>query len=100
MRWNISFVLEPWQLLLVPPALRGERQAAIHWQRPLRQAWLPCGKSGEPDSYMIHAPHVMVLHDGQWHLFYSGSNTAHNHCHSYGPPVQVVMYATCRQPWA
>ncbi len=71
----------------------------IHWQRLLREAWIPRGKPGDPDSYLIHAPHAIVLRDGQWHLFYSGSNTAHNHRHSYGPPTQVVMYATCRQPW-
>ncbi len=67
----------------------------IHWQRPTRQAWIPRGKPTEPDCYGIYAPHALVKHGGQWHLFYTGVNEAHNHKHAHGKPQRVVMHATC-----
>lgn len=66
----------------------------LQWQRPTRQAWLPRGKTTEPDSYGIYAPHSLVERGGQWHLFYTAVNEAHNHKHSYGKPQRVVMHAT------
>ncbi len=71
-----------------------------HWQRPVRQAWIPRGQPGEPDSYMIYACHALVCHEKRWHLFYTAANWAHNKKHSYGPPEQVVMYAVCDRPWS
>lgn len=70
------------------------------WQRPAPGAWIPRGKPGQPDCYGIYAPHALVEHGGQWHLFYTGVNEAHNHKHSYGPPQRRVMHATCASPWA
>lgn len=72
----------------------------IAWRREMRGAWIPRGQPGEPDSYMIHAPHCLVEHGGLWHLFYTGGNDAHNHKHSHGPPTRVVMHAICESPWA
>ena len=70
-----------------------------HWQRPARDPWLPRGKPGEPDSYGVYGCHALVERGGRWHLFYTGTNGAHNHKHSYGPEATVVMYATCDRPW-
>lgn len=72
----------------------------VAWRREMRGAWIPRGQPGEPDSYMIHAPHCLVERGGLWHLFYTGGNDAHNHKHSHGPPTRVVMHATCENPWA
>lgn len=72
----------------------------IAWQRPSRQAWIPRGKPGELDCYGIYASHGMIRRDGLWHLFYTGVNAAHNAKHSFGPPTQSIMYATCPQPWS
>lgn len=71
----------------------------IHWERPARGPWLPRGKPGEPDSYGVYANHAVVQQGGRWHLFYTGTNAAHNHKHAHGPEAQVVMLATCDQPW-
>lgn len=67
----------------------------IQWQRPLRQPWIARGAPGSPDSYMLHAPHAMVHRDGQWWLFYTGGNFAHNHRQSYGAPDRAILLATC-----
>lgn len=67
----------------------------LTWQRPSRGAWIARGKPAEPDCYGIYGPHALVERGGRWHLFYTATNAAHNHKHSYGPPTQVVMYATC-----
>ena len=71
----------------------------ITWRREARAAWIQRGQPGEADSYMIHAPNRLVESGGLWHLFYTGSNDAHNHKHSHGPPTRVVMHATCESPW-
>lgn len=70
----------------------------LQWQRPTRQAWLARGKTSEPDSYGIYASHALVERGGQWHLFYTAVNEAHNHKHAYGKPQRVVMLATCSEP--
>ncbi len=72
----------------------------VHWDRPARQAWIPRGKPPEPDCYGIYAPHALVERGGQWHLFYTAVNEAHNHKHAYGKPQRVVMHATCSDPLA
>ena len=72
----------------------------VEWQRPLRRAWLERGKAPEPDCYGIYAGNQLVQHDGRWHLFYTGVNSAHNGKHSYGKPRQVVMYATTESVWS
>jgi len=85
----------------------------IEWQRPQRRGWLARGNPPEPgrgwlargnppepDCYGIYANHRLVQHGGKWHLFYTGVNAAHNRKHSYGPPRQLVMYATTDSPWA
>ena len=72
----------------------------IEWQRPQRRAWLARGNPPEPDCYGIYANNQLVQHEGKWHLFYTGVNSAHNGKHAYGPPRQVIMYATTDSPWA
>lgn len=72
----------------------------IRWDRPLRKAWIPRGQPGAPDCYGIYAPSALVNHSDQWHLFYTGVNSAHNKKHSYGDPTSVVMHATCTSIWA
>ena len=70
------------------------------WHRPRRSAWLPRGDEHQPDSYGIYAPSFLVQRGRQWHLFYTGVNSAHNGKHSYGPPRDVVMHATTDSIWA
>lgn len=69
------------------------------WQRPLRTAWIPRGTPPAPDCYGIYAPNRLVQQDGQWHLFYTGVNSAHNGKHAYGKPRQVIMHATTSSLW-
>ena len=71
----------------------------LKWERPLRSAWLPRGDQSQPDSYGVYAGHNIVHHGGQYHLFYTGVNYAHNGKHAYGPPRQVVMHATVEDIW-
>ncbi len=71
----------------------------LTWHRPHRSAWLPRGDEKQPDSYGVYAGSFLVSHNGQWHLFYTGTNSAHNGKHSYGPPRDVVMYATTKSIW-
>ncbi|MDZ4402541.1 hypothetical protein [Prosthecobacter sp.] len=72
----------------------------IIWQRALRQPWIKRDAPGTTvASYILHAPHAMVLRDGQWHLFYTGGNFAHNHRDSHGAPDRAVMLATCESLW-
>lgn len=70
----------------------------LTWQRPIRTAWLPRGKAGEPDSLSIYAGHNLVEHGGRWHLFYTGVNYTHNY-RSDGRQRSTVMYASCASPW-
>ncbi len=70
------------------------------WQRPLRRAWLPRGQPPAIDSYGIYANSQLVQRDGQWHLFYTGVNSAHNGKDSHGPPQQAILYATTPSIWA
>jgi beta-xylosidase len=72
----------------------------LAWHRPHRSAWVPRGDEWQPDSYGIYAPSCLVEHNGKWHLFYTGVNSAHNGKHSYGPPRDVIMYATTGSIWA
>jgi len=72
----------------------------VRWQRPLREPWIARGGPPAPDCYGIYAGSQLVQHDGLWHLFYTGVNSAHNGKHSYGRPRQVVMYATAESIWA
>lgn len=72
----------------------------VRWERPLRQAWLQRGDPPAPDCYGIYGNNQLVHHDGQWHLFYTGVNEAHNHKHFYGKPRQLVMHATTDSIWA
>jgi len=70
------------------------------WHRPHRSAWLPRGDEKQPDSYGIYGPSFLVKRDRQWHLFYTGVNSAHNQKHSHGPPRTVILHATTRSIWA
>jgi hypothetical protein len=72
----------------------------VRWERPLRRGWIGRGEPPAADCYGIYANNQLVPHDGRWHLFYTGVNSAHNGKHSYGKPRQVVMYATVSSPWA
>lgn len=70
------------------------------WRRPLRTAWLPRGKKGEPDCYGIYSGSSLVRHGGKWHLFYTGVNEAHNHKDTCAAPARaVVMHATTESIW-
>jgi hypothetical protein len=70
-----------------------------HWERPLRRAWIERAEPPAPDCYGIYAGNQLVQHNGRWHLFYTGVNSAHNGKHSYGKPRQLVMYATADSIW-
>ena len=72
----------------------------INWHRPHRLPWLPRGSQTQPDSYGIYPPAGLVQHDGKWHLFYTGVNSAHNGRHSHGPARSVILYATTDSIWA
>lgn len=72
----------------------------VVWQRPARRPWLERGKPGEPDCLGVYAPHFLVADAGRWHLFYTGTNATHNRKLAYGQHRQVVMHATCANPWA
>ncbi len=72
----------------------------VHWERPLRSAWLPRGEPPAPDCYGVYASHRLVRHRGRWHLFYTGVNSAHNGRQSCGPPRDVIMLATTDSIWA
>jgi len=74
-------------------------QDGIAWERPHRCGWLPRGEPGEADCYGIYPPHSSVYHGGQWWLFYTGVNHAHNHQHSCGQPRSVVMAAKAESLW-
>jgi hypothetical protein len=72
----------------------------LTWQRPLRKAWLPRGDKTRPDSYGVYSANHLVAQGGQYHLFYTGVNVAHNGKHSHGPRQNVVMHATADSIWA
>ena len=72
----------------------------VEWQRPLREAWLPRGQQPAVDSYGIYANSQLVLHEGRWHLFYTGVNQAHNGRQSHGKPQQAILHATTDSIWA
>lgn len=75
-------------------------QDGIHWDRPLRKPWLPRSEPGVlPDSYGVYAPHNLVQHAGKWHLFYTGTNDAHNHKDRHGEYERVVMHTTTDAIW-
>lgn len=73
----------------------------ITWQRPYRKAWITRdAPSTTAASYLLHAPHAMVQHDGLWHLFYTGGNFAHNHSHTHGEAeTRAILLATCERLW-
>ena len=57
----------------------------IHWERNRRHGWLPRSAPGKAvDSYRVYAPCNMLEYDGQWWLFYTGCNYAHNHIDTHG----------------
>jgi hypothetical protein len=66
----------------------------IHWDRPYRKPWIPRDNPPASDCYGMYAPNRLVRQNGRWHLFYTGVNHSHNSKHSYGPPRQLVMWAT------
>ena len=86
------------QTLDIEPCFSSD---GLTWQRPLRQAWIPRDAPGTTAaSYLLHAPHALVRHDGLWHLFYTGGNFAHNHRHTHGDAeTRAVLLATCSDLW-
>lgn len=73
----------------------------IIWQREQREPWVPRDAAGvTAGSYLLHAPHALVQHDGLWHLFYTGGNFSHNHKESHGPEARAIMLATTETLWA
>ena len=87
------------QTLDIEPCFSSD---GLTWQRPLRQAWIPRDAPGTTAaSYLLHASHALVRHDGLWHLFYTGGNFAHNHRHTHGDAeTRAVLLATCAELWA
>lgn len=72
----------------------------VKWERPERSAWLPRSAPHTlPDSYGVYAPHALVQHQGRWHLFYTGTNDAHNHKDSHGPYQRAILHTTIAAPW-
>jgi hypothetical protein len=71
----------------------------LKWERPVRTPWLPRGDKSQVDSYGIYASHNIVHHQGRYHLFYNGVNTAHNYKASFGQPRSAIMYATADSIW-
>jgi len=73
----------------------------ITWQRPHRKPWITRDAPGTTAaSYLLHAPHALVQHNGLWHLFYTGGNFAHNHRETHGPTeTRAIMLATCERLW-
>ena len=63
------------------------------------RAWLPRGDASARLLRHLRGK-LLVQHDGHWHLFYTGVNSAHNGKHSHGPPRTVVMHATTDSIWA
>jgi hypothetical protein len=73
----------------------------ITWERPDSTPWLPrSAPLTLPDSYGIYAPHALVQHAGQWHLFYTGTTDAHNHKDSHGPAQRAILHTSTSSPWA
>lgn len=73
----------------------------VDWQRPARSAWLPRSAPGVlSDSYGIYASHNLVQHGGQWHLFYTGMNDAHNHKDSHGPATRAILHTAIDTLWS
>ncbi len=72
----------------------------VKWDRPRRSAWIARGDKSQVDSYGLYGSHDIVYHKGRYHLFYTGTNSAHNGKDSYGPPREAVMYATADSIWA
>lgn len=71
----------------------------IHWDRPLRHAWLPRGEEGNPDCYGIYPPHSLVWHNGYWWLFYTGVNITHNNKRLFGRPRSIILAAKTNSIW-
>jgi len=73
----------------------------ITWQRSHRKPWITRDAPGTTAaSYLLHAPHALVQHNGLWHLFYTGGNFAHNHRHTHGDSeTRAIMLATCEGLW-
>jgi len=73
----------------------------ITWQRPHRQPWITRDAPGTTAaSYLLHAPHALVLRDGLWHLFYTGNNFAHNHKQAHGKTEdRAILLATRESLW-
>jgi hypothetical protein len=40
-----------------------------------------------------------VQHEGRWHLFYTGTNDAHNHKDSHGPYRRAILHTSIESPW-
>lgn len=73
----------------------------VTWSRPARTPWLSrSGPHTLPDSYGVYAPHNLVQHGGRWHLFYTGTNDAHNHKDSHGPYRRAIFHTNIESPWA
>ncbi|RBP45644.1 hypothetical protein DES53_10226 [Roseimicrobium gellanilyticum] len=72
----------------------------VQWHRPARTSWLPRSEPHTlPDSYGVYAPHNLVQHNGRWHLFYTGTNDAHNHKDSHGPYRRAIFHTSIDSPW-
>ena len=73
----------------------------LTWQRPHRQPWITRDAPGTTAaSYLLHAPHALVQHNGLWHLFYTGGNFAHNHHDKHGPTeARAILLATREELW-
>ena len=69
----------------------------LTWRRPLRKPLIERGSPEALDSFLLHAPHAVVNHDGLRHLFYTGNNFKHNHTAAHGPERRGIFLATAPQ---
>jgi hypothetical protein len=67
----------------------------LKWQRPYPGAWFPRSQ----ELLGVYAPHSLVFHGRQWHLFYTGCNYNHNRTVCTGShPVSDIRLATIASP--
>ena len=69
----------------------------LNWQRPCPGSWFP----RSPELLGVYAPHSIVYHQSQWHLFYTGCNYNHNRTVCTGSsPKSDIRLAVIASPLA
>ena len=72
-------------------------QDGVQWERPFHAPGFARPEEG-PDCYGVYTPHAVVFRDGKAKLFYTGTNSAHNHLDCRGTPGTVIMLAEQEMP--